>query len=744
MTKKTVVMYLLTTCMGFGAWAQQKKLTIEDAVMRSRTTLAPDRLSQLAAIAETNIIWWVAKSGGKERVVQHDIDANKTDTVLSVEKLDEMVQSTGTGVPAFQRFPFMKFKTKDIVEFQYSGVFYRYNVPKNRIEVINRLPKDAEVPELSPDGKYLSFVMSNNIVVFGQNDYDKFQTLMSGQEGNASDKEKVFASLFVTTDGHAGLQYGKSVHRNEFGITKGMFWSPKGNLMAFYMENQLMVTDYPLIKLDRMPAYTQGIKYPMAGGVSHHVGLYIYNPEKKYSVPVQIKGDKEQYITNVSFSPEEEHLYVAILNRDQNEMTLNRFDAKTGAFAKSLFTERHEKYVEPENPVIFVPGLKGHFLWMSERDGYNHIYLYNHNGILVNQVTRGSFDVKEVVGFDAKGEKIYYLCTANNGLDRHLYVSEIKTGKTTSLLFTPGVHSVFLSGKGNYFIDTYSNINVARKTAISDLSGKEIRSLQIADNPLIEYQKNEVRLFSIKAADGKTDLNCRMILPFKADTVKKKYPVLVYVYGGPHAQMVTNQFLGGADLWQYYMAQEGYIVFTVDNRGSANRGLDFEQTTYRQLGKVETEDQLEGVKYLQSLKYVDADKMGVFGWSYGGFMTLNLMTRADVFKAGVAGGPVVDWRLYEIMYTERYMDKPADNPKGFEDADMTNYIKNLKGKLMLIHGTDDDVVVWQHSLKYIKKAVDDGVQVDYFVYPGHKHNVVGKDRVHLLQKVTDYMNLHVK
>jgi dipeptidyl-peptidase-4 len=228
-----------------------------------------------------------------------------------------------------------------------------------------------------------------------------------------------------------------------------------------------------------------------------------------------------------------------------------------------------------------------------------------------------------------------------------------------------------------------------------------------------------------------------MFFPPQFDSTQK-YPVLVYLYGGPRVQMVTNSWLGGTDMWLYYMAQQGYIVFTLDNRGSAYRGIDFEQATFRKLGTVEREDQQEGVSFLKKQRYVNSSRMGIFGWSFGGFMSIGMMTRTNEFKAGVAGGPVIDWNLYEIMYTERYMDKPQQNPEGYKDADLTNYVKNLKGKLMLIHGTDDDVVLWQHSLTYLKKCVDEGVQVDYFVYPEHKHNVLGKDRVHLMQKVTDY------
>jgi len=730
--------YFFLSILGFNLSAQQIKLTVEDAVLKQRTTLAPDRLSQLAFIPATTTIWWVTKSAGKECVVHQDAENGKVDTLLHVAKLNEMIQSTGIILPKIERFPFMKFLNKDQIRFFFSNVYFQYTISKSFIEVLNRLPNDAENPEIESKSGKIAFVQNNNVMLYSKDSYSKFHDAQAGTHKNDLD----FQQVMLTSDGSYMIENGKSVHRNEFGINKGLFWSPTGKLLAFYKQTQGGVLDYPLLKTERIPAFVEQIKYPMAGGMSHHVAVNIHNTEKKITYPVIVKGDADQYLTNVAFSPDESHLYIAIVNRDQNSMQLNRYDATTGAFIKTLFVETHDKYVEPEQPILFLKNDNGKFIWQSERDGFNHLYLYNFKGEVLRQLTKGNFDVKEVLGFDAKGLSLYYMAATNNGLDRHCFKVEIATGKTTQITLTAGVHQVMISDNDQYIIDSYSNLFIPRKIVLNGKDGKEVRTMLNANDPLLTYQKPGMKLFNIKAADGITDLNCRMFYPHKMDS-SKKYPVLVYVYGGPHAQMITNSWLGGADLWLYYMAQQGYLVFTVDNRGSANRGLGFEQATFRQLGNIEREDQLKGVEFLKSLRYVDANRMGVFGWSFGGFMTVNLMSRADVFKAGVAGGPVIDWRMYEIMYTERYMDKPDQNIEGFKEADMTNYIKDLKGKLMVIHGTDDDVVVWQHSINYVKKCVDEGKQIDYFMYPGHKHNVLGKDRVHLMQKITDYFNLHL-
>ena len=274
------------------------------------------------------------------------------------------------------------------------------------------------------------------------------------------------------------------------------------------------------------------------------------------------------------------------------------------------------------------------------------------------------------------------------------------------------------------------------------MNGKVTQTLLKAENPYKDYKVGELTLFQLKAEDG-TPLNARLIKPVDFDP-KKKYPAIVYLYGGSHAQLVSDSWRGGADRWMEMMAQKGYVVFTMDNRGSAHRGIKFEQATHRQLGTAELSDQLKGVDYLKSQPWVDAARMGIYGWSFGGFMTTSMMLKQpDIFKAAVAGGPVMDWRLYEVMYAERYMDTPEENPEGFESANLLSKVKNLKGRLLLIHGTVDDVVVWQHSLSFLKKAVDEGVLVDYFVYPGHPHNVRGKDRVHLMRKITQYFEDHL-
>lgn len=730
---------LLFLCLSTYSWSQNKLLSIEDAVLKQRTTLAPERLMQLQWIKGTSLFSYVVKTDGKEKIIQYDAVSGKRDTVFTIDDFAIVFKTLEIDVPVPTRLPFITWVNADLFRFFYNNAYYSMNVKTKAGVALTKLPKDAEDVAYNVETGKTAFTIGNNVYVYNADTW-----LKSGSDRKQPvDGDGSFKESMLTNDGSYGIVNGKTVHRSEFGIDKGLFWSPKGNKLAYYKMLEGGVTDYQLMNFDSKPGLFERIKYPMAGASSHTVKLFVQDFANKRQYEILTKANPDQYLTNVSWSPQEDLMFIAVVNRAQNEMHLNQYDGRSGAFIKTLFTETHPKYVEPEHPMVFVPNDDGKFIWMSKRDGFNQLYLYDLRGKMIRQLSTGKFDVTEFLGFDAEGKTAFYMGATNNGLDRQGFAVDITTGKTKQLTNAPGVHSITVSSDGNYFLDSYSNSSTPRKTLLTDSKGNELAVLLNASNPLVDYKSCGMRLGAITADDNATQLNYRMFYPPQFDSTRK-YPVVVYVYGGPHVQLVTNSWLGGADMWLYYMAQQGYIVYTVDSRGSANRGSEFEQATFRRLGTVERADQLKGVEFLKKQKYVDSTRMGVFGWSFGGFMSTGMMTRTDAFKVGVAGGPVIDWSLYEIMYTERYMDKPQENPEGYKDADLTNYVKNLKGKLMLIHGTDDDVVLWQHSLKYIKKCVDEGVQVDYFVYPDHKHNVLGKDRVHLMQKVTDYLNAGLK
>ncbi len=612
---------------------------------------------------------------------------------------------------------------------------FHYNWKTNKLVADYPLEEGWANYEFCPENGSLAFTEGNNIRILSENG----------------------TQTVVTTEVADGIVCGQSVHQNEFGIHKGLFWSPEGSALAFYRMDESMVSDYPFVNVSARIAEGKPHKYPMAGMKSHEVTVGVYNLKTGKTVWLKTGLPKEKYLTNIAWSPDEKSIYIAELNRDQNEMDLVRYSAETGDREAILFSEKSDKYVEPQLPVMFLPNQPDFFIWQSQRDGFNHLYLYDTDGKLIRQLTKGKWIVLSTLGFDEKGKQLFFsatkplnekITTEGSPLNIRTWKLNLKNGKLICMNQEPatqGVHNSILSVSGNYLIDRYAAPDVPRAiTLIETNKGLTKDTLLSAKNPYSGYLLPEIEVGTIKAADGVTDLYYRLVKPMNMKS-GEKYPTIVYVYGGPHAQLVTGGWNNGVPGWDIYMAQKGYAVFTVDSRGSANRGLEFENVIHRNLGVNEMADQVKGVEFLQSLPFVDPDRIGVFGWSYGGFMTTNLMcSYPEIFKVGVAGGPVIDWNNYEIMYGERYMDRPQDNREGYKAADLTTKAANLKGKLLLIHGDVDPVVVWQHSLKFLKACVESDTYPDYFVYPGHLHNVIGKDRPHLYEKVTRYFDDYLK
>ncbi|MBC7642610.1 MAG: S9 family peptidase, partial [Flavobacterium sp.] len=409
----------------------------------------------------------------------------------------------------------------------------------------------------------------------------------------------------------------------------------------------------------------------------------------------------------------------------------------SGVFVRTILNEKNNAWVEPEHEAFFPNKTSNNFVWFSEKDGFQQLYYYSIDGKLIKQLTNNKFPVREIIGSNAYGTEIYFKSTGETGVNMLVYKVDLK-GKQTLITKDLGIHNVSISSDGNWFFDEYSNHTAPSKSLLYDKNLKATILLE-SKNKFDGYQIGTSEIKTIKSADGTTDLFTRLIRPSNFDPTKK-YPVLVYVYGGPHAQMINNSFNDNAQLWMFWMAEQGYLVFTVDNRGSDNRGFAFESVIHGRVGVNEIDDQMKGVDYLKSLPFVDSNRLAIHGWSFGGFMTTSLMLRQpDVFKVGVAGGPVTDWKYYETMYGERYMDTPTENQKGFDEASTLNYVKNLKGKLLLIHGTIDDVVVMQNNYALLKKFIEAEKQIDFFAYPMQKHNVLGKDRVHLMTKVLNYV-----
>ncbi len=550
----------------------------------------------------------------------------------------------------------------------------------------------------------------------------------------------------LSTDGSREIVYGQSVHRNEFGIDKGTFWSPNGQYLAFYRMDQSMVTDYPQVDIFPRSASYEPDKYPMAGMTSHKVSVGVYDLGTQKTVYLQTGDPTNRYFTNIAWSPDSKTIYMFELNREQNDCRLVSYDAITGIKKAELYRETSNKYVEPLHPIQFLPWDSNLFVMQSQRDGYNHLYLFNTKGEMVKQLTKGPWVVMEVLGFNHKDKSIIIASNEKHALQSNLYAVNIKTLKRTLLDNGEGVHWGKLSSSGTKLYEKYSTPTTPNTVNAIEISNFKPRTsnLLTAEDPWKDYVQPIFESGSIKAADGVTDLYWRMVKPHDFD-ITKKYPTVVYVYGGPHAHNVDASWHWASRSWETYMAQKGYIVFILDNRGSENRGREFEQATFHQLGQIEMQDQMKGVEYLRTLPYIDMNRLGVHGWSFGGFMTISLITNyPDVFKVGVAGGPVIDWKWYEVMYGERYMGTPQNNPEGYAKTSLINKAKDLKGKLQIITGYNDNTVVPQHCLSFLDACIKAGTQPDFFAYPGEEHNMRGHASVHLHERITQYFEDYLK
>ncbi|MBO4754940.1 MAG: DPP IV N-terminal domain-containing protein [Bacteroidales bacterium] len=589
-------------------------------------------------------------------------------------------------------------------------------------------------------------------------------------------------------EGQSDIVWGQSVHRNEFGIDGGIFWSPKGHLLAFYRMDQSMVGRYPLLQTDPQEAEVKWIRYPMAGMTSHQVTLGIYNPDSWQTVFLKTNDKPEaqplctgtnasrtasginapdHYLTNIAWRPDGRQILIAEVNRLQNYVEMNVYDVQTGEFVRTLFTETSDKYVEPKHPAYFLPGSNDRFVWLSERDGYMQAYLYNMAADKVTclQLTKGSFDISSIVGADPASKFLYFMAAADSPLESNLYSVAIPkksithnpssiTHNLSPITQVKGRHSIKVNDQYSQVYDTYVNHQTPRVCQLITLrNGRPVKTevLYTAADPYLQNEKHptlarpEVELGTLKAADGVTDLYYRLVKPRDyAKNPARRYPTIVYLYNGPHAQLVTDGYQWGLPGWDCYMANRGYVVFTIDGRGSDNRGIAFEQAIWHNLGQVEALDQLQGVEYLKTLPYVDPDRIGIYGWSYGGFMTTYMMLNyPDTFKVGVCGGPVLDWSRYEVMYGERYMGTPDNNPEGYIATTLIDQTEKLRGHLLIIHDDQDGTVVPQMSMQFLKNAVANGTYPDYLMYIGHEHNVRGKDRVHLLNNISRYFDEHL-
>lgn len=676
--------------------------------------------------------WWgnIALKTTPEAV--YDLNTGKQ--ILSVEQVNKCFSEKVVFSAHSFSFPF---PDEPVVMFTKGQRRIMFDFHAKRILSDITLPQEAVVRDFNLKTRQTAYTVAGNLYVYTENG----EIIQISNDGS--------------TDGSDNIVYGQSVHRDEFGISGGTFWSPDGMMLAYYRMDQSMVPSYPQVDIKSKGAEGDGSRiaetyschYPMAGEKSHFVKVGVYDTETQKNVWLHLVGEKDDYHTNISWAPDGKSIYVFELNRDQNHMRLVQYDVATGNVMRIVLEEKHDKYVEPMHPLAFLPWDEEKAVMQSQRDGYNHLYLLDLKTTELKQITSGKWVVQEFVGFNTIARRIIFRSNEADPRKSCLYSVKISGGKRTPLGAEEGVcYQAQLSKNGASVISAYTAPDVPRSiNQLSTTTGKGM-NVFTAKDPWKEngYCVPTFKSGSIKAADGMTDLYYRMVLPADFDETKK-YPTVVYVYGGPHAHLVDASWHWSSRGWETYMAQKGYITFILDGRGSEWRGRDFEQATFRKLGTEECKDQYQGVEYLTSLPYVDKDRIGVHGWSFGGFMTTNLMlTYPEVFKVGVAGGPVIDWNYYEVMYGERYMDTPQTNPEGYNSSNLRLRAGNLKGRLQLIIGYNDPVCVPQHTLSFIRACIDAGTQCDYFLYPGGQHNMYGTEAVHLHERITRYFEDFLK
>ena len=702
-----LVMAVLMTTVVASAQESRKLLTIEDVVLNR--DLYP----------KSYPVKWVGESDSyatveDTKLVAVDARNGKRSTLITLEEINTLLSTN------FKGFPGYSFDDANSLVIGAHGLRNTIDLKSRKVVAKHKVPVGDNLTRQSGKGGVYAYTKENNLYCW--------------------DGEKEHA---ITNFADKSIVCGQTVSRNEFGIDGGIFISPDAKKIAFYKKDESAVTDFPLLDITTRTGSLKNIKYPMNGMPSEVISLGVYDIEKQSTVYLEVTDfDKERYLTNITWSPDSQRIYIQILDRAQKNIHLNSYDAVTGKLLKNILSEHNDRWVEPQHPLVFLESDPTKFIYSTDnRDGYWNLYLCDDAGN-IERLTTTDASV-QYVAQDAKA--VYYTSAEVSPVDNHLFKVDLKTRKQTRLTPAEGWHDVVVSKSGKYFLDTYSSLNVPRVVELGRTDGKPAKELFRAEDPTVGYNFVPIELGKIKSADGKFDNYYRLMKPLDFDPTKK-YPVIMYVYGGPHSQMVKNNYLASLRRWEMYMAQRGYVVFVMDNRGTANRGAEFEKAIHRQCGQAEMADQMEGMKWLMSHEWVDTDRIGVHGWSYGGFMTISLITNyPDIFKVAVAGGPVIDWKWYEVMYGERYMDNVHNNPEGFAKTSLINKAKDLKGQLLICQGAIDPVVVWEHSLSFVRECVKNNIYtVDYYPYPCHEHNVMGKDAVHLYNKISKYFEDYLK
>lgn len=657
-------------------------------------------------------LWTMDTATGERRVL---VSAEKLEAVLPAESARE-TQATGLGRHAPAEYRWAPDGKALLFAGPSSLAWYDLKTGTSRA-LVNGKEEIAD-SKISPDGKYVSFVRGHNLWVVGVADGKEHALTAGGTE--------------ETRKGELDWVYPE-----ELEITTAYWWSPDSSAVAYLEMDERKVTQYALVDFGSFTGQVDMERYPVAGGANPGVRVLTVAVSGGEPRVMDTGAEKDIYLARVNWLTDSKRVAIQRLNRRQNQLDLVIADAATGKSRVAL-AEKDAYWVNLSNDLRFLKDGK-RFLWSSERSGYRHLYLYDLEGKELAQLTRGDWEVSEIQGVDEEKAVVYFSAKEKSPTEEHLYRVGLDGKGFGRITKDDGTHAVQFAGNARFFVDTYSNTSAPQRQDLYRADGTKVAAInENAVAELAEYKLSPVEFMTVKSHDG-VALNAAMIKPAGFDA-SKKYPVLVFTYGGPHAQVVENHWGGATFLWHELMAQKGYVIFELDNRGSAGRGHVFEEPIHLRLGAQELSDQLDGVAYLKTLPFVDGSRIGVWGWSYGGHMTLHaLLEGGGTFKAGFAGGPVVDWHYYDSIYTERYLGLPQQNEKGYVASSPIEKAGKLKGRLLIAHGTGDDNVHFANTLKLIDELIEKGKYVEVMPFPGRGHGVSDPPaRMVMMKRVTQF------
>ena len=697
--------------------AQNKKdITLDDIWKNS--TFRSETVSGISSMQDG--LHYTTYSDGA--ILRYEYKSGKLiDTVLSEKWLKESISIGDYEFNSDESRIIIKTDVVPIYRRSYKAIYYIYNRKTKEMTPVSDKGKQ-QYASLSPAGDRVAFARDNNLFV---------KDLVNGSEKQ------------ITTDGKINEIINGScdwVYEEEFEFAPAFFWNADGSSIAYYRFDESKVREYQIAKYGKLYPEEYVYKYPKAGEANSLIDIFIYDVKKSSAIKVDIGKETDIYIPRLKWTQDPNTLCVYRMNRHQNKLELLLADSKTGT-TKPLMTEENKFYIDINDNMIFMKD-KQHFIWSSEKEGFNQLYLYKMNGTLENKITKDNVDVSDFYGVDEINKIAYYQAADPNPMERHIFSVKLDGTGKKMLTTKKGQDRADFSSNYKYFINFHSDANTPSYITLNTSDGKEVRVLE--DNSklnkkLADYNITPKEFFKFKTSEG-IELNGWMIKPKNFDA-SKKYPVFMTVYGGPGINTVNDTWEGGNYLWEQMISENGYIIVSIDNRGTGYRGEQFKKCTYLNLGKFESDDQIEAAKYLKTLPYVNGDRIGIFGWSYGGYMTSLCMTKgADYFKAGIAVAPVTNWRYYDNIYTERYMQTPQENQKGYDDNSPIAFVDKMKGKFLLVHGTADDNVHFQNSMEFVTALIKANKQFENFFYPNKNHGIYGGNtRMHLYTMMTDFI-----